>query len=108
MPTYPCGLTETQLDGLLPPGGAEVLRRALRAFGRRIRGFDDPAAVLTAPETRTSAPVRICRGEDLYGVGIEGVIPCGEGAGYAGGIMSAAADGLRAAEAVMARYTPME
>jgi len=62
-------------------------------------------AVLTAPETRTSSPVRIIRGENMQSDGIEGLYPCGEGAGYAGGIMSAATDGLRQAEAVLAKYS---
>lgn len=58
-------------------------------FGRKIRGYDTADALLTGPETRTSSPVRMTRGEDLFGLGCSGIIPCGEGAGYAGGIMSA-------------------
>ena len=73
-----------------------------RAFGKKLRGFDDPDAVLTAPETRSSSPVRIVRGPDRCSTGVPGLYPCGEGAGYAGGITSAAVDGLRCAESVIA------
>ena len=69
-------------------------------------GFALPEAILTAAETRTSAPVRILRGEDLSAIGEVGIYPCGEGAGYAGGITSAAVDGLRVAEAILARFAP--
>ena len=84
-----------------------MLRRALPRFGAKIRGYDAPDAVLTGVETRTSSPVRITRGEDLYSLTVSGLIPCGEGAGYAGGIVSAAVDGIRAAEAIMARWKPL-
>ena len=70
--------------------------------GKKLRGFDDPDAVLTAPETRSSSPVRIVRGPDRCSTGVQGLYPCGEGAGYAGGITSAAVDGLRCAESVIA------
>ena len=68
---------------------------------RRLRGFADPQAMLTAPETRSSSPVRILRGDDRQALGMAGVYPCGEGAGWAGGIVSAAVDGLRAARAYL-------
>ena len=77
-------------------------------FGRKIRGFDAADTVFTAPETRTSSPVRIERGGDLMMPGVQGLIPCGEGAGYAGGIVSAAVDGIRAAERIMELYAPVE
>ena len=70
-------------------------------FDRKINGFADKSAVLTAPETRSSSPVRIIRNEELCSVSCRGVYPCGEGAGYAGGIMSAAADGLKTAERII-------
>jgi len=76
-------------------------------FGRKIRGFDAPDVVFTAPETRTSSPVRILRGDDLMSLSLRGLIPCGEGAGYAGGIVSAAVDGVRAAEKIMELYAPL-
>ena len=72
----------------------------------RIRGYDTADALLTGPETRTSSPVRMTRGEDLFGLGCSGIIPCGEGAGYAGGIMSAAVDGIRAAFRIMEEFLP--
>jgi hypothetical protein len=71
-------------------------------MGRKINGFDSPEAVLTGIESRSSSPVRINRGEDLQSVSVSGIYPCGEGAGYAGGIMSAAVDGMKCAEAVIA------
>ena len=70
-------------------------------LGRKLRGFDAPDAVLTAVETRSSSPVRIVRESESYQSALRGLYPCGEGAGYAGGIMSAAADGLRVAERIL-------
>jgi uncharacterized FAD-dependent dehydrogenase len=78
-----------------------VLRKALPELGKKLKGFDDGQAVLTAPETRSSSPVRILRSGEKVSVGIQGLYPCGEGAGYAGGISSAAVDGMRCAEAVL-------
>ena len=72
-----------------------------KAFGKKIPGFDSPSAVLTFPETRSSSPVRILRGEDGQSPCRKGLYPAGEGAGYAGGIMSAAVDGIKAAEKVI-------
>ena len=77
------------------------MQNAIPALGQKLRGFDDPEAVLTGPETRSSSPVRILRGEDLQSLSLPGLYPCGEGAGYAGGITSAAVDGMRCAEAVL-------
>jgi len=82
----------------------DVLARAIPALGQKLRGFDSPDAVLTGPETRSSSPVRVVRGEDLCSTGLAGLYPCGEGAGYAGGITSAAMDGLRVAEQIIAKY----
>ena len=76
-------------------------------FGRRLRGFDAYDTVFTAPETRTSSPVRIPRNVNMMSEDLYGLIPCGEGAGYAGGIVSAAVDGIRAAEAIMNIYAPL-
>ena len=70
-------------------------------LGRKLRGFDAPDAILTAVETRSSSPVRIVRESESYQSALRGLYPCGEGAGYAGGIMSAAADGLRVAEMIL-------
>ena len=77
------------------------MRAALGIFDRKLRGFAHPGAVLTGVETRSSSPVRITRGEELNSISVKGLYPCGEGAGYAGGILSAAVDGLRCAEALM-------
>ena len=100
-PSYLPGVAETDLHALLPPVIAAPIAEALGVFGRRLRGFDAPGAVLTGPETRSSSPVRILRGPTLESVGLQGLYPCGEGAGWAGGIMSAAADGMRCAEALI-------
>ncbi len=108
MPTYMHGAKWrlTALDGVLPDFVAASLRRSLPLLGRRLRGFDVPEALLSGVETRTSAPLRILRGEDGQALAHPGVYPCGEGAGYAGGITSAAVDGLRTALAVLARFAP--
>ena len=100
-PTYRPGVTWCDLHDMLPARITATLAQALPAFGRKLRGFDDPDAVLTAPETRSSSPVRIVRGPDRCSTGVQGLYPCGEGAGYAGGITSAAVDGLRCAECVI-------
>lgn len=101
-PTYPRGVTWGTIDDCLPPHIIETLRLGIPALGRKLRGYDDPEAVLTAPETRSSSPVTIVRDrETCVAVGAPGLYPCGEGAGYAGGIMSAATDGIRCAQAVI-------
>jgi len=87
----------------LPPVITDVLERAIPELGKKLHGFDDSEAVLTAPETRSSSPVRMPRDESFIS-NIAGVYPCGEGAGYAGGITSAAVDGMRCAEAVLREY----
>ena len=84
------------------PKITDTLAQAIPLLDRRLHGFALPDAVLTAPETRSSSPVRIIRGQNLQ-ASLAGLYPCGEGAGYAGGIMSAAADGIRCAEALIAR-----
>ena len=92
------------LGQVLPETICASLREGLDKFSRRIACFGDKDAVLSGVETRTSAPLRIERTEELFASANDLVYPCGEGAGYAGGITSAALDGLRAALAVMARY----
>lgn len=96
-PTYPRGVTWGSVDGCLPAYVTDALREALPHLERRLRGFSVADAVLTGVETRSSSPVRVTRDADGQAVGVRGLFPCGEGAGYAGGIMSAAADGLRTA-----------
>ena len=101
-PTYRPGVTLTDLSDALPDYVADTLRQALPLMDRKLRGFAAPDAVLTGVETRSSSPVRIPRGTNLQSLSLAGLYPCGEGAGYAGGITSAAVDGIRAAEAVAA------
>ena len=101
-PTYRPGVVPGELTGCLPGYVLDTLRGALPLFDRKLRGFADPGALLTGVETRSSSPVRLLRGEDGQAVNLRGLYPCGEGAGYAGGIMSAAVDGIRMAEALMA------
>ena len=100
-PSYRPGVTWTDLHQCLPPFVADTLAQALPVLDRKLRGYDDPDAVLTAVESRSSSPVRIPR-DETYQSALRGLYPCGEGAGYAGGILSAAADGMRAAEQVCA------
>lgn len=106
-PSYPIGVAFGEAAACLPPMAQNMLRESLPYFGRRIKGFDHADALLTGPETRTSSPVRITRGDDLFSLSGAGLIPCGEGAGYAGGIMSAAVDGIRAAHRVMEEFRPI-
>lgn len=101
-PTYPRGVAWGRVGDCLPSYVRETLRAAIPEMGRRLRGFDAEDAVLTGVEARSSSPVRVTRGEDGQSVGVAGLWPVGEGAGYAGGIMSAATDGLLAAEKIVA------
>ncbi|MBQ3258057.1 MAG: hypothetical protein IJA67_11695 [Oscillospiraceae bacterium] len=103
-PTYEPGVVYGDLREVLPEVITDVMARAIPALGKKLHGFDHPDAVLTGPETRSSSPVRIVRGEDYQSLNVKGLYPCGEGAGYAGGITSAAVDGIRCAEAVIGRY----
>ncbi|MDH7498318.1 MAG: NAD(P)-binding protein [Syntrophomonadaceae bacterium] len=102
--SYRPGVTPGNLWEVLPPAVCQVLQRGLQRFHRRMSGFLHPEAVLTGVETRTSAPLRIERDQSLCSVSVAGLYPCGEGAGYAGGIVSAAVDGLRVAESIIATY----
>ena len=104
VPTYASGTTFADLGEVLPSFITQTLKRAILDMDKRLKGFADPEAVLTAAETRTSSPVRIERGEDMQSVSVKGVYPCGEGAGYAGGITSSAADGIRTAEAIYGAF----
>jgi len=105
-PSYRPGVVFAELKHCLPDFVTAALREALPAFGRKIKGYDDADAILTGVETRTSSPVRILRNAQYQSPSAAGLYPCGEGAGYAGGIMSAAVDGLRIAEQIIARYQP--
>jgi uncharacterized FAD-dependent dehydrogenase len=99
-PSYRPGVTPTDLSECLPDFVVEAMREAIPAFGRQIAGYDHPDVVMTGVETRTSSPVRFTRGEDGQSLNTPGLFPAGEGAGYAGGILSAAVDGIKTAEAV--------
>ncbi len=99
-PSYKPGVRPTDLAGALPGYAIDAIREALPAFERQIRGFSMDDAVLTGVETRTSSPLRITRGKDGQSLNVRGLYPAGEGAGYAGGIMSAGVDGIEVAEAV--------
>jgi hypothetical protein len=112
MPSYQPGVTPTNLADpkrpSLPEFALDALREALPAFERQIEGFAMPDAVLTGVETRTSSPLRIARGRDRQSLNVAGLYPAGEGAGYAGGIMSAGVDGIETAEAVAAAMLGVE
>ncbi|WP_442872797.1 NAD(P)/FAD-dependent oxidoreductase [Caproicibacter sp. BJN0012] len=102
VPTYHPGVTPCSLDGCFPDFIADSMREGIRRMDARLRGFAFPDAVLTAVESRSSSPVRILRGEeDGQSPALPGLYPCGEGAGYAGGIVSAAVDGIRCAERIL-------
>jgi uncharacterized protein len=99
-PSYKPGVTLGDLSSALPAYAIEAMREAFPAFGRKIKGFDTHDAVLTGVETRTSSPIKMSRGEDMQSVNVRGLYPAGEGASYAGGILSAGVDGIRVAEAL--------
>lgn len=100
-PTYLPGVKFAALEEYLPRFVCDSIREGIVEMGKRIKGFDDGDTVLTGVESRSSSPVRINRGENLQSVSVAGLYPCSEGAGYAGGIMSAAVDGMKCAEAVI-------
>ncbi|PWC30600.1 NAD(P)/FAD-dependent oxidoreductase [Teichococcus aestuarii] len=100
IPSYKPGVTPTDLAACLPDYAIAAIREALPAFDRQIRGYARPDAVMTGVETRTSSPVRVKRGADGHSLNTRGLFPAGEGAGYAGGILSAGVDGIKTAEAV--------
>lgn len=102
VPSYQPGVKLTDLAECLPPFVLDAIREALPVFGRQMPGYDHPDVVMTGVETRTSSPVRITRGANLQSLNTRGLYPAGEGAGYAGGILSAAVDGIKVAEALAA------
>lgn len=101
-PTYPLGVTWTAIDESLPQHIIESLRLGIPLLGKKLRGYDRLDAVLTGVETRSSSPITVTRDRECHAVSTPGLYPCGEGAGYAGGIMSAATDGIRCAKALIA------
>lgn len=104
-PTYPLGVESADLRRLFPQHISEIMSRGISYFDRRISGFSGSGSLLTAIETRSSSPVRIPRNEDGFAACADNLYPCGEGAGYAGGIMSAAVDGIRTAVKIMEKYS---
>lgn len=107
-PSYQPGVHLTDLAQCLPDFVVEAIREALPVFGRQVPGYDHPDVVMTGVETRTSSPVRFTRGRDFHSINTRGLFPAGEGAGYAGGILSAAVDGIRVAEALALELVPAE
>lgn len=108
LPTYKPGIVPCELHAVLPTPVGDVLGRALRVFNGKIKGFAGEKATLTGIESRTSSPIRIVRNFQGESLSLAGLYPAGEGAGYAGGITSAAVDGLRLAEYLMAQYAKIE
>jgi hypothetical protein len=102
-PSYKPGVHLLDLKDALPGYAIEAVREALPAFAQKIKGFDMFDAVLTGVETRTSSPLKIPRGEDFQSINTAGLYPAGEGASYAGGILSAGVDGIKVAEAIARR-----
>lgn len=101
VPTYPIGVKESNFETVLPKHVVDMLKIGFKQFDKKISGFASSDTVLTGVETRTSSPVRITRNEKFCAVGFNGLYPCAEGAGYAGGIMSAAVDGIRVAQSIL-------
>ena len=110
LPTYMGGnnFKVASMDEVLPPFVCESLRYGLASFDKKIKGFALDPALLSGAETRTSSPLRMLRGEDMRAIGKKSIYPCGEGAGYAGGITSAAVDGVKVAMAIASRFKPFE
>jgi uncharacterized FAD-dependent dehydrogenase len=104
IPSYKPGVHLTDLATSLPAYAIEAIREAIPAFEKQIKGFSMHDALLTGVETRTSSPLRMTRGADFQSLNVKGLYPAGEGAGYAGGILSAGVDGIRVAEALALSY----
>ena len=102
-PTYLPNCTLSNLNDILPDFVSSTLKEGIKYFGTKLKNFDHPDSILTGLETRSSSPIRILRNENLVS-NIQGVYPCGEGAGYAGGIMSAAVDGIKCAISILNKF----
>jgi uncharacterized FAD-dependent dehydrogenase len=100
VPSYRPGVKLVNLADLLPAFAVQAIREAIPAFDKQIKGFAMEDALLTGVETRTSSPISIRRGKDFQSINTSGLYPAGEGAGYAGGILSAGIDGIKVAEAI--------
>lgn len=108
IPSYTAGYVFKELKDCLPSYVIEAIKEGIQNFDKKIKGYGDADAVLTGIETRTSAPVRIHRNANLESINVEGLYPTGEGAGFAGGIISAAVDGIKVAEHIINKYKPFE
>ncbi|HSP47851.1 MAG TPA: hypothetical protein VLN47_07230, partial [Clostridiaceae bacterium] len=106
-PSYVPGVAMRSMEKMLPTFITSGLKEGFRSFDTKIKGFSSHGAIITGVETRTSAPLRIMRNADLESINVRGIFPTGEGAGYAGGIISAAVDGMKAAESVMRTFSPL-
>ncbi len=106
IPSYRPGVADVNLNDLFPSFVSDMMKEGLRRFSHKMSCFGDMGATLTAPETRTSSPIRITRNENRTALNISNLYPCGEGAGYAGGIVSAAVDGIKTALAIMRSFGP--
>jgi hypothetical protein len=100
VPSYQPGVSLVDLAQVLPSYAIHAMREALPVFGRKIKGYDMKDAVLTGVETRTSSPLKMTRGDNFQSLNTQGLYPAGEGASYAGGILSAGVDGIKVAEAL--------
>lgn len=107
-PSFSNGVTPVNFSQLLPTQITNMLRVGLQTFEKKIAGFSNADSIMTGIETRTSSPIRITRNEALQSINVAGMYPCGEGAGYAGGIMSAAVDGIRVAQVLIEKYAPIQ
>lgn len=107
-PSYALGLTAADYNKIFPKFVTDMMKTGLKQFSGKMKCFGDGGAMLSAPETRTSSPVRITRGENMTSLSCTNLYPCGEGAGYAGGIMSAAVDGIKTALKIMSEFAPNE
>lgn len=105
LPSYTAGTTMADLNTCLPDFVSESLKEGIKQLDNKLKGFANGDAILTAVETRSSSPIRIIRNDSMQSISINGLYPCGEGAGYAGGIMSAAVDGIKCAEQIINEYS---
>jgi uncharacterized FAD-dependent dehydrogenase len=106
-PSYSLGVTPVDFNNIFPEFVTDMMRKGLRNFSKNMACFGDKSALLTGAETRTSSPVRLTRGENYQSINVKNLYPCGEGAGYAGGIMSAAVDGIKIALKIMENFSSL-
>jgi uncharacterized FAD-dependent dehydrogenase len=107
-PSYTGSVIPSDITRCLPDYVIKTMKKGLQYFDQKIKGYAQPDVIMTGVETRTSAPIRISRSESGEALNMPGLYPAGEGAGYAGGIVSAAVDGIRAAEQIIKKYAPIE